>query len=77
MKCFKHFFILYNLDHLDSHQEGQGSQREEIDQRYRGWTHELEQVPHLMQLLMTRFNTGALEFQIKEVGVQMYESVWL
>ena len=31
-----------------------------------------------MQLLMTKFNTGALEFQIEEAeGVQMYESVWL
>ena len=77
MTSFKHLIILDNVGHLVFDQEGLGSWREEKGQRYRGWTHEAEQVPHLMQLLMTRFNAGALGFQIEEVGVQVYESDWL
>ena len=43
----------------------------------KGWTHEAEQVPHLMQLSRTRFNADALGFSIEAEGVQVYESNWL
>ena len=44
----------------------------------KGGTHEVEQVPHLMQLLETRFNVGAFGFQIEQVkGVSVDGSDWL
>ena len=63
MTSSRHLIILDNPDHLVSNLEGSDSCRKEKGQRYRGWTHEAEQVPHLVQLLPTRFHAGALGFQ--------------